>query len=418
MSNLIIHDWRSDVKIFSKMSECCAMARCHAAAFVFFVVKRFIIVRIDDIISITNMKTKRLSDAWTVMFYSFAHFFVDFACAVAIFKIFHQVPDDVVAVMLVYNFFAFAGQMPVGIIADYVKNNALISAIGCFMVLATVIIVAAAPVLASCTLPVCVIAGIGNAFFHIGGGVDVLSISKARATLPGIYVATGAMGLFLGGAFCEELPAAIIAILAMAVCTIIFFVLRQHFPVKSAAPKNVKANAFKIDSAISKSIVIIVMCLLLTICVRSYLGLIMQFPWKTSFAISLAAVFAVVAGKMAGGAIGDRFGWRKISIASLVVAAVLFLFSFDSPVCGIIAIFLFNFTMPITLTALANLFPNHHGLVFGSTTFALFVGAVPTFLGQEPQIFNPLGLCISTVISALVLYLGLTLYYRVRKKDD
>lgn len=42
----------------------------------------------------------------------------------------------------------------------------------------------------------CLIAGIGNAMFHIGGGIDVLNISDKKATLSGIFVSTGALGIF------------------------------------------------------------------------------------------------------------------------------------------------------------------------------------------------------------------------------
>ena len=44
----------------------------------------------------------------------------------------------------------------------------------------------------------CIIAGIGNALFHVGGGIDVLNISEKKASLSGIFVSTGAMGIFLG----------------------------------------------------------------------------------------------------------------------------------------------------------------------------------------------------------------------------
>ncbi|MBV7276085.1 hypothetical protein I6U48_24655 [Clostridium sp. PL3] len=42
-----------------------------------------------------------------------------------------------------------------------------------------------------------IISGLGNAFFHVGGGVIILNLRPGKASLPGIYVAPGAMGLLI-----------------------------------------------------------------------------------------------------------------------------------------------------------------------------------------------------------------------------
>ncbi|MDR2189967.1 MAG: hypothetical protein LBP53_01965 [Candidatus Peribacteria bacterium] len=43
-----------------------------------------------------------------------------------------------------------------------------------------------------------IITGLGNALFHVGGGSIALQLGHKKATLPGIFVSTGAMGIFLG----------------------------------------------------------------------------------------------------------------------------------------------------------------------------------------------------------------------------
>jgi FSR family fosmidomycin resistance protein-like MFS transporter len=92
-----------------------------------------------------------------------------------------------------------------------------------------------------------------------------------------------------------------------------------------------------------------------------------------------------------------------------VSSACLFLFAFESPVVGILAILLFNMTMPITLTALSNILYHNKGMAFGLLTFALFIGVLPVFWGYT-GVFNPYGLFAITMFSALVLYEGIKCY--------
>ena len=126
--------------------------------------------------------------------YSIIHCIVDMSCAMLIAGILTPVitgTNTLVIAIILYNLFAFAFQLPFGIFADKINKNALISLIGCLFIIFAYFINPLAIVS-------CIMAGIGNALFHIGGGIDVLNISEKKATLPGIYVATGAMGLYIG----------------------------------------------------------------------------------------------------------------------------------------------------------------------------------------------------------------------------
>ena len=66
-------------------------------------------------------------------------------------------------------------------------------------------------------------------------------------------------------------------------------------------------------------------------------------------------------------------------------------------------------TMPITLICLSNIFDNNKGLAFGLLTLALFVGAVPTFVGYN-QGFTKIGLFSITLMSSIILYVALRYY--------
>ena len=129
-----------------------------------------------------------------MLVYSTIHFIVDFSCAIFVTNIIIPQLTDSFSLFLaivIYNFFAFAIQLPIGILADKINKNALCSALGCILVILAFGI-------SKFSIIACLIVGIGNAMFHIGGGIDVLNISNQKATLSGIFVSTGALGIFLG----------------------------------------------------------------------------------------------------------------------------------------------------------------------------------------------------------------------------
>lgn len=333
-----------------------------------------------------------------VSIYSVIHFIVDLSCAILVSNLVTQkmgAETDLFIAILIYNFFAFAMQLPIGILADKINKNAVCSAIGCALV-------AIAFGFANYGIISCLIAGIGNAMFHVGGGIDVLNISDKKATLSGIFVSTGAMGIFLGGKSAligfDKFYIVVIILLASAI-----LLLCLYDQIKNSV-NNSKIKAIKL----TKNEWIAIICIFITVCIRSYVGMILAFTWKSEFIFALLSIFGVVLGKMLGGIIGDKIGFDKISI-SLFISAICFIFSFTNPIIGIIAILLFNMTMPITLICLSNIFDNNKGLAFGLLTLALFVGAVPTFVGYN-QGFTKIGLFSITLMSSIILYVALRYY--------
>lgn len=333
--------------------------------------------------------------------YSLIHLIVDMCCLILVLG--KVVPitstaTDVMLAIILYNMFGFAFQLPFGVIADRLNKNAYVSAIGC-AILAIAFAVFKLPFIS------CILAGIGNALFHVGGGIDVLNISKSKATLPGIYVATGALGLYLGQKFLSFFVANLyIPIIMLALSTLGLCVLYK----KAKNSWKIENNSF--DITFNSKTISIIALLLTTVCIRGYAGMILKFDWKSNALFGLFAVLAVIFGKMLGGIVGDKLGWKKTALISLGVATVLFNFAFSNWILGVIAILLFNMTMPITLTALSNTFNDAKGFAFGLTTLALFIGSIPALLEVDLGLFNPIGLTVLTIMSLVSLILGLVVY--------
>ena len=74
---------------------------------------------------------------------------------------------------------------------------------------------------------------------------------------------------------------------------------------------------------------------------------------------------------------------------------------------GILAVFLFNMTMPITLWAVAQAMPAARGFTFGLLTFALFLGFLPSWLGWPSLLTGPGAYAAVALVSLLLLWRGL-----------
>ena len=130
--------------------------------------------------------------------YSILHLLVDGVCALAMFGSF-LLEEEGYFLMLIYNFCAFALQMPLGILLDMLElrkgkrgrgpDPALWAAV------AGVLLTTAGALTHPAVL------GMGNALFHVGGGVGCIREDNAggwKGRGLGVFVAPGAMGLYLG----------------------------------------------------------------------------------------------------------------------------------------------------------------------------------------------------------------------------
>jgi hypothetical protein len=217
----------------------------------------------------------------------------------------------------------------------------------------------------------------------------------------GVFVAPGAIGLFVGAAYPGMcMPFACILFL-MAV--LVLAASRNsnqavaHSGQEAAADGTIASLDVEpassetiagsdVESASKPSLkhdsterILLKALLLVAVAARAVGGSAVEFPWKTTLLASGLMAFSVFLGKSFGGVLADRIGIQKMSIISVATASVLLILLSGVMFASLIGQFALNLTMPVTLYLIYRLFPDSPGFAFGLAASALWPG---TLLGK------------------------------------
>lgn len=350
------------------------------------------------------MENKKISFkiiASNLAVYGITHFVVDAVCAGVVFSIFKNQIVDVkqfFILVVLYNVLAFGLQFIFGFISDYFKSPRTIALLGCILTGLSALTFMYYPIITI------LLVGFGNAMFHVGGGSISLNLTPKKAFAPGIYVAPGAFGILLGtllgkGGQFIAWPF-ILGLIALSI--LMFIIKKPEMNYEKEKNKIHKYNYFEI----------ILFFVFLSITIRSLVGMVLVFPWKSDVNLLIILTTAVVLGKGLGGILADKFGWIRIAVGALILSIPFLIFGANIPALAIIGMFLFNITMPITLVAISNIMPSRPGFAFGITCLALILGALPSFFPIKQVLSDNWFILGIIIISVISLYFGLRLYFK------
>jgi len=337
-----------------------------------------------------------------IITYSLGHFYVDFICAFVLSLLIFKNPSNlsfIATLIILYNIIAFGTQPFFGFFIDLYKRAKLGAIIG-LVITTSGLILFFNPLLAIILL------GIGNALYHVGGGVVALNLFPSKAKYPGIYVAPGALGLFLGGLLGYFQINPLIFIFGGILISLGLIILIK----KIVLPKIKKFKEKKVNL-----IGIVLILLLVSVCMRALVGFSLNLGWKSLFILGLFLTLGIALGKFFGGFLADKYGFMKVGILGLIIAAPLLVFFQSIPVVIFIGAFCFNLVMPITLTAIAEMLPNYKGLAFGLTTLSLIFGYLLFLLLKNYLFVGEIFTSIVVLINLVSLYFGLKKYKEVEK---
>lgn len=299
------------------------------------------------------------------------HGLIDLSSAFVLFRdlAFAPLSDSAVALWIgAYDILAFAGQVPLGLVADRYGLHRQASLAGVVLTVAALLLAPAASLVAT------VFVGIGNALFHLGAGAFVLSTSGTRAREIGLFLGPGAVGLTLGiVAGPSSLPLRIPLLLALIAAA--FFVWLFVAPVAtSSSEPSLRRTSTTVRIGLG--------LVLLTVAARALLGdTLAAAAREHSTTLVVALACAACIGKCTGGFASERFGWGTTSLAALVVAAPLLAAASAHPLCVLVGAVLLQATAALTAKAVHAAMPSRPGLAFGLPSAALLLGAAPGLSG-------------------------------------
>lgn len=243
-----------------------------------------------------------------------------------------------------------------------------------------------------------VAAGLGNAMFHVGGGSFSLNLDRSKAVYAGLFVAPGAIGLFVGALVVKTMVfKSLLVILPMVLCALAVLPI-PHLPHSFSKPVQLKRK---------QTTLLPLLLLLGVITLRSVIGTVGVFPWKITSMTGLLMVLLVALGKATGGFLSDRAGRRNTTAIALLLSAPLLAFGESEMISSLAGLFLFNLTMAVTVTEIADHLLGYSGFSFGLTTLALIIGTYFIYLGLGDFFATPWVTFICIVLSAIMMYISI-----------
>lgn len=344
--------------------------------------------------------------------------------------------------ILFYNFCAFALQLPIGWLVDrfWKKKPWWISSIGCMILAVTGGMIfweyiqrRMDPMYYTTKQGICfsIALGIGNALFHVGAGVEVLHLaskgarkrhrcrwgtiasidhSDYRMTPVGIFVSSGVLGLCLGNTLAEHIKIMeevvdyervitcfsliTIGLMLGAAGLNLLLTRYSHIDTDSGHTDTLlpdsshTASGEDLTDQADRTVVShrpwnqwIILLLFLVVVLRSLQRGNPLYRYGLMEIVMVSAL-CITLGKALGGILADRIGVLWAAILPLLCSACLLLVASDWIVPNLIAVLLFQTTMPITLSLMHRQMPRCPGMAFGLLSFGLFLGRFPDMLSK------------------------------------
>lgn len=288
--------------------------------------------------------------------------------------------------ILIYNALAFGGQAPLALITDQWNLPKPLLVLAALCNGAGLLLFGASPLMAVVFL------GVGSALVHITGGSITLQHDPGKAGALGLFTAPGVLGLALGGLMAYMGLSAALPLLwgTIAVVTLALFM-----PISSQRQLARQEHGVQLDKHDW-----VMMLLLLVIAMRSAIWNTFQLINQGDYYLLLYLAAAAMGGKMAGGYIADKVGWRNYALGALLLAAPLLTFGGKKPWLLAIGVGLLQSVTPLTLGAMHRALPTRPALATGLTLgLAIALGGVPMLMGYNW--FNePMAILLGTLLLA------------------
>ena len=305
-----------------------------------------------------------------------------------------RVPLEHVALLvLLYNVLAFACQPLLGVLTDHLRQPRLVALAGLGLQTAGLLLTPWQPIAAVA------LAGLGSGCFHVGGGALALCATRGRAIGPGLFAAPGVLGLALGGYLAITGAGNIWPWLALLVLSSLAV---------AALGQPALPYAETTREPIFERHDLIMIALLAGIALRSLVWTTLQYVLQARVDVLLLLAVAGAIGKVLGGLLADRYGWRRWTMLALGGAAALLTVSGGNLYLLMLGVALLQSATPGALAATLRLLPRQPATAAGlGLGLAIAVGGLPLMLGWGGVLGSPPGLAVTALAAGLLCALAL-----------
>ena len=270
---------------------------------------------------------------------------------------FSHAPKIGVFMLMVYAIIGFGGQLPIGMWLDATKKFRRFSSIALALLIAS---------------PICcmvniyagiLVAGFASAFVHVTGGAISLKSCNDKIGPLGLFTAPGVLGLALG-----TMSAGVsnfwLMVPLLFVCVIAYLLFQKSFVIRVENIQAKTSNKQVLDSHDW-----VMLGILLTVTLRSLLyDIIQQVSQNWQFGLLILGISAF-AGKIIGGFLADKMGWKNWVYLTLPLAFVLLQFGRENIYMLGFGIACLQSSVPISLLLMRRSMP-----LYPATSSAMVLG--------------------------------------------
>jgi FSR family fosmidomycin resistance protein-like MFS transporter len=270
--------------------------------------------------------------------------------------------------IVIYSIIGFGGQLPVGFWVDHKKQLRPFA-------VASLILLPASMLLFFVNAEAAIIfSGIASAFVHVTGGAVCLQVHQNKSGPLALFTAPGVLGLTIGGIM-GKFSVLGLWFVVVAVLVVGLIIWKNNLPAYHVAEK----KESELDAHD-----LIMLGILLIMCFRSFIfDIINHVAHDYENGILIIGISAFL-GKIIGGFVADKIGWKKFVYISLPIALLLFQFGKENIYALAFGIACLQSSVPITLLLMSRSLP-----LYPATATALSLGTsialagLPVYLISE-----------------------------------
>ena len=294
--------------------------------------------------------------------------------------------------IIIYSIIGFGGQLPVGFWADHKRNLKPFAAASVGLLPLAIIAYFFSPEAGI------IVSGLASAFVHVTGGAVCLQVYENKTGPLGLFTAPGVLGLAIGGILGHSSALLLLPFGALSLL-IGLLIMKTKLPVY---PSN-QIKGAELDSHDR-----IMLGILLIMCFRSFIfDVINQVAHDFELGILIIGISAF-AGKIIGGFLADRIGWKKFVYITLPIALLLFQFGKENIYALGFGVACLQSSVPITLLLMGRSLP-----LYPATASAMSLGVsialagLPIYmLDNRSQVINTFDEPLPTALVFLILIAG------------